>query len=272
MNAKKINKIDNLKIINELKTFPNQAFIWSIMGKDNPQYIWQLPSTKSIMIMEPNCNDPFVFLAGELDVRDIDEVIKLCPLEYPRIFCDNLYHPMFLKKGWDFHLRAELSYTTSNQRIELDHGWEFKNLNNMDLLQQCYYYKKVPQQFSDLELFFRSNKAYVLCHQGQVASEGHIEHDDASPYAELIVATNPNYRMKGAAAKIAKYVAEKCKEVGLTAIWSCQIDNRASLNTALSAGFKIDRYYINMVPEIGNIMSPKLEKWVNENTPINWEG
>ncbi len=96
--------------------------------------------------MEDYCDDPFVFIAGKLNEEDIDEVIKLCPLKYPRILCDNRYHTTFLKRGWDFHLRAELSYTGFKQ-IELDEGWEIKKLNNMELLKQCYYYQKVPGDF-----------------------------------------------------------------------------------------------------------------------------
>lgn len=270
MHTKKINKINDLKIIEELKTFPNQAFIWSIVHHHNPN-MWELPSGESIMIMEPYIDDPFVFIAGKLSPQDMDAIIKICPIGYPRIYCNNLYHPDFLKKGWDFHLRVELSYSGLNNPIQLEKGWKFKKIDNVELFEQCYWYKKYAKQYSSPELFFKFNKVYVLCHNDKVISEGYIEHHNSSQYVELSVATNPMYRRHGAGTKITSYVAEKCKELDLTVIWTCQIDNRPSLNTALSAGFKIERYYINMVPEIGNTMSPTLEKWVNDNTPINWD-
>ena len=269
MTSKKISKINDTKIIEELKTFPNQAFIWSIVNHDNPN-MWELPSCEAIMIMEPHTDDPFVFIAGNLSPQDIDAVIEICSVGYPIIYCNNLYHPNFIMKGWDFLLRIELCYSKLNNPITLDRGWEFKKVDCIELFKQCYWYKKYLKRYDSHELFFKSNKAYVLCHNDKVISEGYIEHHSSSKYAELSVATNPSHRIQGAGKKIAAYLAEKCKKMNLAVVWSCQIDNRPSLYTALSAGFKIERYYINMVPEIGNTMSPMQEKWVNDNTPIDW--
>lgn len=269
MNAKKISSITNAKIIEELKTFPNQAFIWSIVHRDNPN-IWELPSKQSVMLIEPYSDEPFVFIAGKLSAQDIEAIIKLCPGNYPRVYCNNLYHPDFLKKGWDFHLRVELSYDGFGKSIELDEGWRFAKIDNIELFKQCYWYEKCKELYSSPELFLKSKIAYALCHNDKVISEVYLEHHSSSKHAEFSIVTNPLYRGRGAGTKIAAYVAAKCKEQGLEPIWSCQVDNRASLHTALSAGFKIKRSYINMVPEVGNTLSPVLEKWINENTPINW--
>jgi RimJ/RimL family protein N-acetyltransferase len=267
MHTKKIDKINDTKIIEELKTFPNQAIIWGLVHQNDPN-MWELPSGESIMIMEPHIDDPFVFVAGEVSAQDIDEIIKICPTDYPR---NNIYHSDFLKKGWDFHLRAELSYLETSKTVQLDQGWEFKKIDDIELFKQCYWYEKYIKQYDSHELFFKSKNVYVLCNNNIVISEGYIDHHISSPYAEISVATNQSYRGQGAGTKMASYLAEKCKEQELVAIWTCQIDNRASLNTALRAGFKINRYYINMVPEVGNTMSPKLEKWIVDNTPIDWD-
>jgi GNAT superfamily N-acetyltransferase len=264
---KPIDRLEDSAIIAELKTFPNQAFIWGILENTKEKQAWYLPSERAVILIEPNSEDPFIFVAGILSETDVDFIIEIAKYEFPQIYCNPLYHDLFLKKGWDFLLRAQLYYNTDNS-IKIDNETEIKQISDIESFQQCNWLKGHLNNHESLEDFLRFGKAYGLYKDREIISEAYV--DIAHNYAEISIETNPNYRRMGAATLLTSYIAEECKKLDLTLVWSCQVNNRPSLHTALKAGFYIERYYVQMVPEGGNTLSPKLEKWINEVTPIDW--
>ncbi|HJD57357.1 hypothetical protein [Candidatus Tisiphia endosymbiont of Ptychoptera albimana] len=103
-----IKNINNLNLTSELKEFPNQGVLWEIIEKNQSGKIFEL-SGGAILIME-NCPDPFVFIVGLLTDEAIKDTISLVSnLKFPMVYCHPKYHPLFLRLGWNFHLRTELS-------------------------------------------------------------------------------------------------------------------------------------------------------------------
>ena len=84
-------------------------------------------------------------------------------------------------------------------------------------------------------------------------------------YAEIGIITHPEMRYKGYASQVLSVLLHKCYEVNIVPIWSCQINNLASLHTGLKQGFSISNYYLQMVPEVGNVLGPRLVNWLKNN-------
>ena len=113
---KQMDKILDQETLTEFKTFPNQGILWEIIEQQQTGKIFELPS-KAIMVME-NCPDPFVFIAGEITNKDVTSVISLVKgMEFPMLYCQAKYHPLFLNHGWNFHLRSSLSLRKLSQII-----------------------------------------------------------------------------------------------------------------------------------------------------------
>ena len=89
--------LDNL-ILEELKNFPLRAVIWGILEENNKGQIFEL-SDKSILILETESDDPFVFIAGPVTALAIEETIShVSDASYPTIYCQPKYHHLFLEK------------------------------------------------------------------------------------------------------------------------------------------------------------------------------
>ena len=111
-----MDKILDQETLTEFKTFPNQGILWEIIEQQQTGKIFELPS-KAIMVME-NCPDPFVFIACEITNKDVTSVISLVKgMEFPMLYCQAKYHPLFLNHGWNFHLRSSLSLRKLSQII-----------------------------------------------------------------------------------------------------------------------------------------------------------
>lgn len=257
---REIREIHNPAIIKELKHFPNQAFIWEIIEKNKIGKIFSL-SNEAILILE-NCKDPFVFIAGSLNTHSIQEVISLIEnFEYPMIYCNPRYHNLFLDKGWDFNLRAELKFNGLLQPKLIDRNLNIQPIKTIQLFKQCYWRKEKSDLYVSDENFLKYGTGYVLCNEAQeILSEAYL--NQANGYAEISIVTCPTHQRKGYASQLILDLLHKCKEAELIPIWSCNLDNKASLNIALKLGFYISNYYVQIVPEVGNILGPKLEKWL----------
>ncbi|NRB11202.1 MAG: GNAT family N-acetyltransferase [Rickettsiaceae bacterium] len=269
---KPIDKIIDTNILEELRTFPNQSTIEAILANSNKHQIWQLPSNKSYMLIE-NCpgNEPFIFLAGILNAEDVEAVIKLCPNGgFPMVYCPPIYHHLFIARNWDFNLRVQLTYKGLPLQ-ENQEECDIRAIDNQELAKQSLWWQKMLDSYNSAEDFFTSEKAYVLVQDNKVISEGYIGYHGGK-YGEISVITNPDYRNQEAGQKIATYVAAKCQEMGIKPVWSCHVHNKASLKTGIKAGFQIEKYYVQLVPEFGNLYSSKLEEWLKNNPPKtrNW--
>jgi len=84
-------------------------------------------------------------------------------------------------------------------------------------------------------------------------------------YAEISVITHPDYRGKGYAALISSHLIRQCIDNQITPKWSCNVDNRASLNTGLRMGFEVNGYYTLLVPDCGNVLCQNLVDWLKNN-------
>lgn len=260
---KKINKITDPAIIAELRTFPTQAVIWEIIDHRITGEIFELEGG-AILILE-NGSHPFVYIAGNLTDSSAKTVISfLQGRDYPMIYCHPTYHSSFLKRGFDLLLRAELRLKDSKQFYNDDPLLdEVRLINNIELFQECFWYKNISELYGSAENFLKNCIGYAYVKGGQVLSEayGNI----GGGYMEIDVAVHEEHRGKGYVAKALAPLIKKCEADGLTPLWTCQMDNRSSLKAALKLGFELDRYYVTMVPESGNVLGANLIKWMKDN-------
>lgn len=259
---KNLDKIIDQGILEEFKTFPNQGILWEIIEQQQTGKIFELPS-EAIVVME-NCPDPFVFIAGDLTNEDVIEVISLVKgLEFPMVYCQAKYHPLFLNNGWNFHLRCSLSLRKPSQIVSPDLALEIKPIKSIDFFKQCMWYKERAELYGSDENFLRYGIGYALCKGSIVVSE--VYANSAGGYAEIGVITHPDHRNKGYAALIVSHLINECEKLQIISQWSCNVDNRASLSAGLKIGFEIDNYYTLLVPGCGNVLCKKLVNWLKNN-------
>lgn len=244
----RIKILQNQNILSELETFPNQAVIWGILDGHNQGQLWELPGAQSILVFEDNEPEAFVFIAGSPDFIAIQEALRICknhPLNYPMIYCHSSYHHRFLKEGWTFNPRIQLSYRTPSTQ-EVSNGRLIKPIKSLELFEKCIDFEEMSRRYGSAEGFLRFGTGFALCQENQIMSEAYMAFHGRN-YAELSVTTHPGYRRQNAATQVASYLAEDCIKKGLTPVWSCDADNISSLKTALKIGFHIDRYDMQLV-------------------------
>ena len=91
---KLIDKINNAAIEAEILTFPNQPIVWSIISGSNKGQIYELSNGKAVVTIA-NFKEPLIFMAGELDEKSFEVILKLCP-EDAFVYYAKQYHKLFL--------------------------------------------------------------------------------------------------------------------------------------------------------------------------------
>lgn len=208
---REITTISNPAIISELKLFPNQAVLWEIIDGNNSGKIFEL-ADGAVLISE-SCSDPFVFIAGaitEQSVAQAHSILKEC--KFPMVYCDSVYHPLFLEKGWAFHLRVELNLKNFIPR-SLDKHLVAKPINILEVFKKCFWYKERSELYGSDEKFIKHGIGYALCLGEQILSEAYASIGGGS--AEISVVTHPDYRGKGYASQVLTVLIERCKELNL---------------------------------------------------------
>jgi RimJ/RimL family protein N-acetyltransferase len=262
---KQIKRIEDLNIIAELKTMPNQGILWEIIETQKTGRLYCL-NDKAVVILE-NCSDPFVFIAGELSYDSVDVVINLVKnSKFPMIYCSPKYHHLFINQGWNFHLRTQLQLNSMiNTTTEQSNSNNISPIKSIKLFKKCLWYEEKIQLYSSIQNFLKYGTGFVLSlKNGTVVSE--VYASIGNGHGEIGVITNPNYRSKGYAVQIASYLIKRLLDTNIIPQWSCNVDNSSSLSTALKLGFEINGYYILLVPNYGNVLCPKLVKWIKTNT------
>ena len=214
-------------------------------------------------------NDPFVFIAGSVMPEAIDAAISLTAnTNFPMIYCHSEYHHLFLDKNWDFHLRAELELKNPPHPCLLEDGFVIKSIDSLDFFKKCFWFKETSERYGSPEKFLRFGKGYALYKGEHIISECYTDYVGGG-YTEIGIVTHPDYRGQGFGSQVASYLISKCLDQNYTPIWSCQVNNRASLKVAIKIGFSISRYYVQMVRDVGNTFGPALIKWIKDNP--DWE-
>lgn len=262
---RKINKINDPAIIAELRTFPTQAVIWEIVDEGITGEIYELQGG-AILIIE-NSNDPFVFIAGNLTDKSAQSAMAFLKNRgYTMIYCNPCYHSLFLNRGFDLLLRAELRIKDLKKFYKSDvpqMQGEVKAIDNLELFEKCFWYENISKLYGSPEKALSYCVSYAYVVDDKVLSEayGNI----GGGYMELGVAVSEKHRGRGYVIKALIPLIEKCEAQGLIPLWTCQLDNRSSLRAALKLGFELDRYYVTLVPECGNILGANLVKWMKDN-------
>lgn len=221
-----IKTINNTILSLEFKKFPNQGVLWEIIEKNQSGKIFEL-SDDTVLVME-NCYDPFVFIAGLLTDEAVSDVISLVSsLKFPMVYCNPKYHHLFLKRGWNFHLRMELSLKSRNETEVLNQGMSIQPIKSLDLFKKCSWYKERSESYGSDENFLAYGVGYALCIGSEVVSEAYA--GIGNGYAEIGVITHPNYRGKGYATVITSHLIKQCIDSELIPKWSCNANNQASL-------------------------------------------
>lgn len=122
----------------------------------------------------------------------------------------------------------------------------------MTYSKNCQDFKEQLERYGSTENFFKSCSAYALCVEKEILSEAYTIFK-GKEYAEISVITNPKYLNHEYAATITSFLIQKIQSDGMIPVWSCDANNYLSIKTALKIGFNIDRYYIQMIPENGNV-------------------
>lgn len=94
----------------------------------------------------------------------------------------------------------------------------------------------ILEYWGSISRFLQHGFGYCLLHRDKIASE--CISIFASPnYAEIDIATHPDYRGMGLAHRAGELFIEHCLEHGLIPKWDCDIDNIASIKLAEKLGF-----------------------------------
>lgn len=241
---KRIKEINDINILEEIKTFPNQAIIWSLINGLNQGELWQSNNNKAVILLEKG-DYPFVFMAGELDDDTLIEAKKFLK-NNSMVYCDPYYHKWFFDMGYKILCRVQMLYSTPNL-IPLMPNCSIIPIDNINILKQCYWHDVAAKHYGSLKLFLQHGKGYALLNEeNKIISEAYIDYTGGG-YAEIGITTHPSYRQKGAASSLASYLVEDCIRNNLTPIWSADTGNLASIKTALNIGFRIERYYVHML-------------------------
>jgi hypothetical protein len=219
---KNLKNINDFEFISELKELPNQGVLWEIIENNKTGKVFELPGN-AFLIME-NCNDPFVFIIGNLTNEAVNVAITLLnDREFPMVYCNPRYHPLFLRSGWNFHLRAELQLNKLTQLQTLDNTLNIKPITTIDLFEKCFWYKERSELYVSDTNFLKSGQGYALCIGDDVISEAYAS--IGGGYAEISVITHPDYRGKGYASQIVFHLIQNALMSKQIPIWSCNIDN-----------------------------------------------
>lgn len=246
---REIKTITNASLISEFKAFPNQGILWEIIETNQTGKIFEL-STNAILVIE-NRSDPFVFIAGMLTNETVSDVISfVSALKFPGVCCHAKYHPLFLKHGWNFYLRAEFSLKNSTKAVAISQETDIRPINTLDIFKKCSWYKETSELYGSDENFLAHGTGYALFIGSEVVSEAYA--NIGGGYAEISIITHPDYRGKGYAAQIVSHLIKQCIEAKITPKWSCSVNNRASFYTSLKAGFEVSGYDTFLVPKARN--------------------
>ena len=260
MSYKQITSIKDYSIISELKTLPNQGILWEIINTNITGKIYQL-SNSAVAVIE-NCGDPFVFLAGDVSRVAIDNVISLVQSrDFPMVLCNSVYHSLFEERGWDFNIRAQMKLKRPIAKPIQQNGFVMKKIDDLSILQACNWYKEKIALYGSAENFLHTGKGVALFKHNMLVSEAYAS--IGADHAEIGVVTSNDHRNNGYAHMITSHLIYQLLEQNLEVDWSCQMDNRASLHTALKLGFDITSYTMLMVPTVGNVLGDKLVRWLN---------
>ena len=93
---KQLKSINNQDILDQLKKHPNQGILFEIIETGVTGTILEL--SKDVLIVRENCNDPFVFVAGELTETNVSQITELLKdYKSPMVLCEKRFHPLFLQ-------------------------------------------------------------------------------------------------------------------------------------------------------------------------------
>ncbi|MBI2785872.1 MAG: GNAT family N-acetyltransferase [Legionella longbeachae] len=165
----------NNSLLEELKQFPLQAVIWGILENTNKDRIVALPNN-SILLMEES-DDPFVFIAGKVIPETIDAAIALTAnAKYPMIYCQPKYHHLFLKRNWDFHLRAEMKLNKAYTPLSIEDSFVIQPIDSIDFFKKCLWFKETSDRYGSAEQFLKFGSGYALCKNGHIISECYTDY------------------------------------------------------------------------------------------------
>lgn len=259
-----IQSISNPLILNELKTFPLQAVIWGIIDRNNQGELFEL-CDKSILILESQSSEPFVFIAGPLSLEGIEETIAyVSRFDYPMIYCQPKYHAFFLNKQFDFLLRVEMQLETPPVYTLIQNDCTIEPILTFGVLQKCQGFKDTLNRYGSFGQFIKYGKGYVLRKDDKIISEAYADYIGGG-YLEIGVITHPKYRSLGFGTKIVTYLTKECLSQQITPVYGTHISNRNSISLGLKTGFSISKYYVLMVPNVGNTLGKPLLGWIKDN-------
>ena len=243
----------------ELLALPNPAVSLAILDGGAIGKVVPLDEGGTLLI--ENCQNPLCFMAGPCTQADLAQASDIMrERDFPLAICSHAMHQGFLSLGWDFHLRVALRYSPKTQ-VSMDHETEAVPINSRQILQRCHSYKELMDNWGSEEAFLAGGFGYALGQEAMSQCYAVI----GGSLAELSIATNPAHRRGGYGYRIANVVIAQCLEKGVRPMWSCQVNNKASLNLAFKLGFVIEAYYVCMAKDFGNVINDSAIRWIKDN-------
>jgi GNAT superfamily N-acetyltransferase len=168
-------------------------------------------------------------------------------LKYEKIslICDEKFHFYFIKKGFSVNPRVELELSKGHQQspIVIPIGYKVLAIDNLDLFKQCVWFDFISSFYCGPERFLKQGLGFALVNEaGKSVAESYAV--VGAGLGEIGVATRAEFQGKGFATFISNHMIHECQKRGLKPIWSCDVDNSASLKVAIKLGFEIKRYYL----------------------------
>lgn len=191
----------------------------------------------------------YAFLGGTLTEEVLAEVVsylKTVPKVTLASTLDWEHIPYFEKEGFTPVERIQLKWGGDLAKVK---DWEAARpvqypvkAIDAENFRRCTWHSFISGYFGGDELFLKNAKGFCLIDKHKVIAESYGL--KVRGKAEIGVVTSEEYRGHNLGTIITAYMLEYCSQNNLQPMWSCNLDNPASLAIALKLGFVEDcRYY-----------------------------
>jgi|GEM_PF-6895821 len=191
----------------------------------------------------------YTFLGGALIPEVLAEVVaylKTVPKVILATKLDWEHIPYFEKEGFTPVERIQLKWGGDLAKVKQwkqtrPSQYAVKTID-ADNFKKCTWHSFISGYFGGDDQFLKDGKGFCLIDNHKVIAESYGL--EVRGKAEIGVVTADEYRGQNLGTIITAYILEYCHQKNLQPMWSCNLDNPASLAIALKHGFVEDcRYY-----------------------------
>jgi len=242
--------LDSLPVFQDiyLEFIIAEAFCYKfIEGDDDYGYVIV---TEEGLLVEFYIKDKHISMAGDCFSRVIKD------LNIKSIYCktyDFILLDCCLSNKYSYETIGCLFRDFKESKVEYSCDLNIRLAEDSDLTFLMDQYDEVFEPKERLHEFIRNKSIYLACIEDSIVGCGFLTRVNQSyDYYDLGVWVSPDYRKKGYATTIMRYMIDVCKKKNYTPICGCDINNHASRGMLKNLGF-ISKYKLieSFVPGMG---------------------